>query len=39
MYYIPSKSNSELVATCFFCKATNTVDYHSYDKYYNDKKK
>lgn len=38
MYYIPSKANSELVATCLFSKTTKTVDYRSYDKYYKERK-
>ena len=30
---MPSKANSRLIATCFFCKATNTVEYHNYREY------
>ena len=29
-----NKSNSELVAVCFFSKATGTAELHNYDRFY-----
>lgn len=40
MYTYPNKSNSRLVARCFFSKSTNSVEFKNYSRYYDvDKKK
>ena len=31
------KSNSQLIAHCFFSKTENKVNYSNYDKYYGEK--
>ena len=37
MYIEPDKTNSQLVAHCFFCKGVTTLE--TYTKYYNKQKK
>lgn len=37
--FLPIKSRSQLMATCLYCKETNTIKYTNYSKYYKDEHK